>query len=89
MADRAHQCAAVLPLKQVHNHRVIAGLVQVPLLLCKAHHISVRATHPVRCLDVWLAVNAIQVLMESVEEEGQEFLTVLLCVAHELRRITR
>ena len=67
----------------VHNHRVVALLVVLPDLL-RNHFVGAPAR--VRLLDVGLLADAVQVLVQAVQQERQQLLAVVLLVAAELRR---
>ena len=68
----------------IHNNRVIALLVVAPGLL---RHNFVWAPISVWLVYVWLLADPIQVLVQPIQQEDQQFLAVVLLVPAELGRI--
>ena len=71
-------------LEVVHNDGVIAFEVVGPGLSCQ---LLVRAPRPLVFRDVGFLQDAVQVLMQAVQQKGQQLLAVLLGIA--LRKAQR
>mmetsp|Transcript_44614 Transcript_44614/g.112418 ORF Transcript_44614/g.112418 Transcript_44614/m.112418 type:complete len:244 (+) Transcript_44614:1060-1791(+) len=79
---RTHHRALELTLKQVHDHGAVAQQMSVPGLF--GHH-GIRA---VVCFHLWywrFLSHTVQILVQTVQQKGQQLLTVLLLKAAKLR----
>mmetsp|Transcript_10307 Transcript_10307/g.28128 ORF Transcript_10307/g.28128 Transcript_10307/m.28128 type:complete len:227 (-) Transcript_10307:603-1283(-) len=81
-AAGAVQCALVQTLEMVHNEGVVALAVVVPCLCSK---LLIRSVVAVLLLNIGLVLNAVQVLMQAIQQERKELLAVMLRIATELR----
>jgi hypothetical protein len=86
LAFGAHERAPVLALEQVDDDAVVALEVAVPARTCERTHLARAAARPIRLFDVRLLQDAVQVLVQPVEQERDELLRVVLLVARKLRR---
>lgn len=66
------------PVYEFRNHRFVVSVVVVQIII--SHHIKRFAYHRVPMLNSHLGV-FVQIFMEAVQEEHQEFLGILLVVA--------
>ena len=82
-ALRTHHCGLEEAVEDVEDHRIVPLLVVLPGL---AGHLVVGLAVAVAHLHVGLLSHPVQVLVQAVQQEGQQLLAVLLLVTAELRR---
>lgn len=81
-----NQGALQLPLEQIDNDTVVSLLIPVPALLPKLSQLLVATTRlPIGLLDIRFLQNPVQVLMQTIQQESNELLSVVLSIASELR----
>ena len=79
----------ILPLEEVDDEAVVAHAVDLPLLLARnlrGHPLELRLALW-RAFDLGLLQDPVQVLVQTVKQEAQELLRVVLFRARELRRM--
>lgn len=80
----ADQSALQLSLEEVNDDAIVPLFISVPAFLCEQSEIfCITTVFPIRLLDVWLFLDPVQILVQSVEEERNQFLRVLLAIASE------
>ena len=83
-AGLASDAALELPVEQVDDDALIAPQMILPGL---SRHFVIRPAVRVLELDVRLDLDAVQVLVKSVEQESEELLSVVLLETGELRSV--
>jgi hypothetical protein len=78
-----------LSLEKVDNNAIIPPHIPFPARSSKFHELQVIAAIPIWFFDVRFLKDAVEVLMQSVQEEGDELLGIVLLIPGELRREAR
>lgn len=89
MARKALHSVPILSLEEVYDKAVIAHAVDLPLLFARdLRRQLLELGFTFRCgLDIPLLQDAVQVLVQAVQQETKELLRVVLLRARELRRM--
>jgi hypothetical protein len=76
-------------LEKVDNNAIIPPHIPFPARSSKFHEFKVATAIPIWLFDVRLLEDAIEVLVQSVQEKGDELLGIVLLIPGELRREAR
>ena len=86
LALGTEQCRLELALKDAHDHRLVLAQVLVPRLV--SHHVVLTPLVLHRHVHVGLGLDQVEVLVEPVQQEGQQLLGIMLCFASKLWGMT-
>ena len=77
--------ALVLALEQIDNYTIVPLEVPVPRGVSQLDQLLVSSTLPIRFLDVRFLHDTIQVFMQSIQQESDQLLGIVLLVTNKLR----
>lgn len=89
MTSHALHPVPKLALEEVHDQTIVSALVCFPLLLARdLQREPFELCLSLGCgLGLWLLQNPVQIFVQAIQEEAQEFLSVMLIRSRELRRM--